>query len=75
MGGTPDELVEQTVERVRALNAGGVVHVVSFGSMTREIAAQNMDTYARTVLPRLQAIDPHRDFGTPIVDQLKRGAA
>lgn len=75
MGGTPDEVFEQTVERVRALNAGGVVNVMAFGSMTREVAERNVDVYARTVLPRLRAVDPHRDFGIPIVEGDKVGAA
>jgi alkanesulfonate monooxygenase SsuD/methylene tetrahydromethanopterin reductase-like flavin-dependent oxidoreductase (luciferase family) len=66
IGGTPDEVVEQTVERVRALNAGGVVNVLGFGGMPEEVAQQNFDTYARDVLPRLQAIDPDRDICTPI---------
>jgi len=31
MSGTPEALVEETVERVRALDAAGVVNVLSFG--------------------------------------------
>src|ERR1700710_2394861 len=46
MGGSPEEMIEQTVDRVRALNAGGVVNVLSFGSMTKEAAAHNLDVYA-----------------------------
>lgn len=63
MGGTPEELVEQTAERVRALDAGGVVNVLGFGGMPADVAARNADVYAREVLPRLQAIDTHRELG------------
>jgi alkanesulfonate monooxygenase SsuD/methylene tetrahydromethanopterin reductase-like flavin-dependent oxidoreductase (luciferase family) len=61
MGGTPAELVEQTVERVRALDAGGVVNVLSFGGMPRDVAQRNVDVYTEQVLPELQAIDTFRD--------------
>lgn len=62
IGGTPDEVVEQTVDRIRALDAGGVINALSFGGMTPEVAQQNFDTYTRSVLPRLRKIDPHRDI-------------
>jgi alkanesulfonate monooxygenase SsuD/methylene tetrahydromethanopterin reductase-like flavin-dependent oxidoreductase (luciferase family) len=65
MGGTPDELVEQTVDRVRALDAGGVINVLGFGGMTGEESQRNFDTYAEHVLPRLQAIDTFRDICAP----------
>lgn len=64
MGGTPDELVEQTVERVRALDAGAVVNLFAFGGMPQHVAQRALDVYAEQVLPRLAAIDPHRDIGT-----------
>jgi alkanesulfonate monooxygenase SsuD/methylene tetrahydromethanopterin reductase-like flavin-dependent oxidoreductase (luciferase family) len=64
--GTTDEVVEATADRVRALNAGGVVTVLSFGGMPAEVAEANFTTYAREVLPRLQGIDPARDIGRPI---------
>lgn len=63
MGGTPDELVEQTAERVRALDAGGVVNLFSFGGMPQAVAQRALDVYAEQVLPWLRAIDPHRDIG------------
>jgi alkanesulfonate monooxygenase SsuD/methylene tetrahydromethanopterin reductase-like flavin-dependent oxidoreductase (luciferase family) len=69
MGGTPEALVEQTVERVRALDAGGVVNVIGFGGMPAEAAQRTFDTYAEYVLPRLQAIDPHREICTPIPER------
>jgi alkanesulfonate monooxygenase SsuD/methylene tetrahydromethanopterin reductase-like flavin-dependent oxidoreductase (luciferase family) len=60
MGGTPDELVEQTVQRVRALDAGGVVNAFNFGGMPAEVAQRNLDTYTEHVLPRLIATDTFR---------------
>lgn len=65
LSGTPDELVEATTERVRELNAGGVINVLSFGGMTDEEANANLELYAREVLPRLQAIDTQRDICQP----------
>lgn len=65
MTGTPDELVEMTTDRVRALGAGGVITVLSFGGMPPEVAEANFNTYARTVLPRLRAIDVLREIGGP----------
>jgi hypothetical protein len=62
MGGTPDALVEQTVERVRALDAGGVINVFGFGGMAPEVAQRNLDTYVEHVLPRLRATDPYREI-------------
>lgn len=67
MGGTPEDLVDETVERVRALNAGGVVNVFGFGGMPPEVARRNADVYAEQVLPKLQRIDTFRDLATPIV--------
>jgi alkanesulfonate monooxygenase SsuD/methylene tetrahydromethanopterin reductase-like flavin-dependent oxidoreductase (luciferase family) len=66
LSGTPDELVEATTERVRELGAGGVINVLSFGGMPPEEAQANAELYARTVLPRLQAIDGHRDICAPM---------
>jgi alkanesulfonate monooxygenase SsuD/methylene tetrahydromethanopterin reductase-like flavin-dependent oxidoreductase (luciferase family) len=66
MGGTPEELVEQTVERVRALDAGGVVNLFGFGGMPQEVAQRGYDVYTEQVLPRLREIDPHRDICAPI---------
>ena len=65
MGGTPEELVEQTTERVRELDAGGVVNVLGFGGMPQEVAERNFASYAEHVLPKLRAIDPHREICQP----------
>lgn len=66
MAGTPDELVEQTVERVRALEAGGVVNILDFGGMPPAVARRNVETYVEHVLPRLRGVDTFRDICTPI---------
>lgn len=66
VSGTPDEVVEETVERARVLEAGGVINVLNAGGMSPEIAQENFDTYADEVLPRLREIDPHRDICVPI---------
>jgi alkanesulfonate monooxygenase SsuD/methylene tetrahydromethanopterin reductase-like flavin-dependent oxidoreductase (luciferase family) len=68
MSGTPDALVDQTVERVRALDAAGVVNVLHFGGMTRDVARRNFAVFTEQVLPRLKAIDPHRAMGTTAAD-------
>ncbi|PWU61084.1 LLM class flavin-dependent oxidoreductase [Micromonospora globispora] len=67
ISGTPDSVVDQVVDRVRALNAGGVINVLAYGGMSREIAEEQTKLYARTVLPRLRAIDTHRDICIPSV--------
>lgn len=68
MGGTPDELVEQTVERVRALGAGGVVNIFGFGGMSQDVAQRTFDVYSEHVLPRLKKIDAHREICAPLPD-------
>ncbi|MBP2367646.1 LLM class flavin-dependent oxidoreductase [Pseudonocardia parietis] len=67
MGGTPEDLVDETVERVRALDAGGVVNVFGFGGMPPEVARRNADVYTEQVLPKLRRIDTFRDVATPII--------
>lgn len=67
IGGTPDQLVEETVDRVRALNAGGVINVFGNGGMPADVAQETLDTYVTDVLPRLQAIDTFRDICQPTV--------
>jgi alkanesulfonate monooxygenase SsuD/methylene tetrahydromethanopterin reductase-like flavin-dependent oxidoreductase (luciferase family) len=68
MAGTPDELVEQTVERVRALRAGGVVNIFDFGGMPFDVSRRNFEVYAEDVAPRLREVDTFRDFCQPVVD-------
>ena len=63
--GTPDQVLEQTVERVRALDCAGVINILTMGGMPRDIATQNYMTYAKEVLPRLKEIDTFRTIGLP----------
>jgi alkanesulfonate monooxygenase SsuD/methylene tetrahydromethanopterin reductase-like flavin-dependent oxidoreductase (luciferase family) len=65
--GTPDQVVEQATENVRRLDGAGIISVVSFGGMPVEVAAANQDLFVKSVLPRLQAIDPERQIGHRVV--------
>jgi hypothetical protein len=73
MSGTPEALVEETVERVRALDAAGVVNVLSFGGMPAAVAQRNFAVFSEQVLPRLRAIDPHRRLGSTALDRAPAG--
>lgn len=73
MAGTPDELVEETVERARALNAGGVVNIFDFGGMPFEVSRRNVEVYTEQVLPRLREVDTFRDICTPIPESTPVG--
>ncbi|MGH9038643.1 MAG: LLM class flavin-dependent oxidoreductase [Acidimicrobiia bacterium] len=55
--GTPDEVTEQLRENVRRLDAAGVVGIFSYGGMPHDRARDNMDLFARRVLPTLSGID------------------
>jgi alkanesulfonate monooxygenase SsuD/methylene tetrahydromethanopterin reductase-like flavin-dependent oxidoreductase (luciferase family) len=66
IGGTPDEVVEQTVDRVRALGAGGVLNVLNPGPMPQDVARRCFDTYVDQVLPKLRNIDTHREICAPL---------
>ena len=55
--GTPDEVAIQLTENVRRLDAAGVVGVFSYGGMPLELADQNMNCFARKVLPVLAGVD------------------
>lgn len=63
ISGTPDQVVDQTVERVRQLDCAGVINVFSMGGMPTDVAEKNVATYAEHVLPKLQKIDGFRDIG------------
>lgn len=73
MSGTPDELVEQTVERARMLNAGGVINLFDFGCMPADVSRRNVETYVEHVLPRLKEIDSFRDICKPIPESTPVG--
>ncbi|HEX4107781.1 MAG TPA: LLM class flavin-dependent oxidoreductase [Solirubrobacteraceae bacterium] len=61
--GTPEQVVEETLERVRKLDAGAVINVFDMGGTPADVAIRSMELYAREVLPRLQAEDTFRDVG------------
>ena len=61
--GTPDQVTEQLTENVRRLDGGGVIAVLSYGDMAFDAARENQRLFARSVLPRLQAIDTERRIG------------
>lgn len=71
--GTPDEVVEQTLDRVRRLDAGGVINVFDAGGIPADLARESMELYAGEVLPRLQAEDAFRDVGYAPAPAAARG--
>lgn len=62
--GTPDEVYEKTVERVRLLDAGAIINVFSFGGMPLDVAQRGFDLYTEQVLPRLKEFEPFREIGS-----------
>jgi alkanesulfonate monooxygenase SsuD/methylene tetrahydromethanopterin reductase-like flavin-dependent oxidoreductase (luciferase family) len=63
ISGTPEEVTELTIERVRLIDAGAVINVFSFGGMPDEVAQHSIDLYTEKVLPKLKEFDPFRDVG------------
>jgi alkanesulfonate monooxygenase SsuD/methylene tetrahydromethanopterin reductase-like flavin-dependent oxidoreductase (luciferase family) len=63
--GTPDEVVEQTIERIRLIDGGGVINVFSFGGMPEDVAWANLDLYTKKVLPLIKAADRQRQIPAP----------
>lgn len=53
--GTPEQVIEKSIENVRRVDGAGIVNIFSFGGMPFDLANQNMRTYAERVLPVLQA--------------------
>jgi alkanesulfonate monooxygenase SsuD/methylene tetrahydromethanopterin reductase-like flavin-dependent oxidoreductase (luciferase family) len=60
IAGTPDEVLEQTIERVRLLDACAVVNVFAFGGMPAPVVQRSFELYAEKVLPVLKATDTFR---------------
>lgn len=60
--GTPDQVTEQITSHVRRLDGAGVIANLSFGDMPTEAARANQELFATAVLPRLTAVDDHRDL-------------
>jgi alkanesulfonate monooxygenase SsuD/methylene tetrahydromethanopterin reductase-like flavin-dependent oxidoreductase (luciferase family) len=54
--GTPDTVLEQLRERAGGIDAEEVVGVFRAGNMAYDVANDSMNLFARTVLPRLQAL-------------------
>jgi alkanesulfonate monooxygenase SsuD/methylene tetrahydromethanopterin reductase-like flavin-dependent oxidoreductase (luciferase family) len=61
--GRPEEVVEQLLEYVDRLDAGGILLVPSYGGMPDEVSETNFDLIVREVLPRLQEYDVGGDLG------------
>jgi alkanesulfonate monooxygenase SsuD/methylene tetrahydromethanopterin reductase-like flavin-dependent oxidoreductase (luciferase family) len=62
--GTPDEVTEQLIEYQRLCGAGGIIGVFSYGGMPAAEVAQNLDTFAQRVLPRLHDHPTPQGVGT-----------
>jgi alkanesulfonate monooxygenase SsuD/methylene tetrahydromethanopterin reductase-like flavin-dependent oxidoreductase (luciferase family) len=60
IAGTPEEVAEQTIERVRLLDACAVVNVFAFGGMPAPVVQRSFELYAEKVLPILKATDTFR---------------
>lgn len=63
IGGTPQQVLDLTVDRVRALNCDAVINVLTMGGMPSDVATANFETYAAKVLPKLKSIDEFRQIG------------
>jgi alkanesulfonate monooxygenase SsuD/methylene tetrahydromethanopterin reductase-like flavin-dependent oxidoreductase (luciferase family) len=63
--GTPDEVIEQVLDAVRRVDAGGVITVCSYGGMDVDAARANQQLIARQVLPVLAGYDTGVDVGLP----------
>ena len=53
--GTPNQVYEKLLDNRAKIDAGGIITVFSYGGMPRELASQNMHTFAADVLPKLKA--------------------
>jgi len=61
--GTPEQVIEKTVEAVKLIDAAGVIVVSSYGGMTPEQAAANQELFSREVLPALRAVPTGDEIG------------
>ncbi|WP_420145548.1 LLM class flavin-dependent oxidoreductase [Sphingobium sp.] len=68
IGGTPDRFVEDLTERVRALDCGGVIHMLNMGGMPPAVAERNFNMFSEHVMPKLKAIDTFRQIPSPALD-------
>lgn len=53
--GTPDQVIEKTVENVRRVGGAGIVNIFSYGGMPHDLAEHSMRLYADKVMPALKA--------------------
>lgn len=63
ISGTPQQVIDATMDRVRALDCAAVINVLTMGGMPQEVAHKNFMTYAEDVLPTLKGIDTFRTIG------------
>ncbi|MBI5088494.1 MAG: LLM class flavin-dependent oxidoreductase [Actinobacteria bacterium] len=54
--GTPDSVFEQIRERIGGIGGEEIVGVFKCGTMSYDVANDSLNLFARTVLPRLQAL-------------------
>ncbi|HXK23679.1 MAG TPA: LLM class flavin-dependent oxidoreductase [Myxococcota bacterium] len=55
--GTPARVCESLIENARRVGAGSIIGVFAFGGMPRAMARENLQLFAREVLPVLQSHD------------------
>ena len=55
--GTPDQVVDQIIERVEKIDAGSLVLSFSHGGMPYEMAGKQMKLFSEKVLPKLKKYD------------------
>lgn len=64
--GTPDAVYEKMVEYQKLTDCAGFINVFSYGGMPHEMARNNMQLFAKTVLPRLKALDVGESLAAPL---------
>lgn len=66
--GTPDQVLERQMEYREKVDGAGFINIFSFGGMPHEMARNSMDLYARSVLPKLKAVDVGCEVGVRLVE-------
>jgi alkanesulfonate monooxygenase SsuD/methylene tetrahydromethanopterin reductase-like flavin-dependent oxidoreductase (luciferase family) len=64
--GTPDQVFARMMDYRDRIDAAGFVTIFSYGGMPPAMARANMELFARTVLPRLKAIDTGAQVGAAL---------
>jgi alkanesulfonate monooxygenase SsuD/methylene tetrahydromethanopterin reductase-like flavin-dependent oxidoreductase (luciferase family) len=75
ISGTPAQVRDATIDRVRALDCAAVINILTMGGMSSEVATRNYMTYAEHVLPGLKEIDTFRSIGLQTCPDMRRSAA